>query len=132
MLGGAFHTFAAPVEDAIGEIASSFNSEDWISLEEMHTSDVIAFPPNQNRTEGRSEVVQLWKDYRASGIADLTFTSLGVNTTGGRADQYGTYSMKAPDQGTTVTVMGSFLAIWEQDTATSIWRVRRFAWNVEP
>jgi uncharacterized protein (TIGR02246 family) len=123
----------APIEKLGAAFADAFNRGDTAAIAAMYSDDAIAFPPDSDLVQGRSAIEALWKTTRDSGMKDLAFTVLDVQSSGDLAVEVGKadFKIQAANQAESSSQTVKYVVVWKRQR-DGAWKLFRDIWNGMP
>ncbi len=76
---------------------AAFNQGDAAGLAGLYTAGAVVMAPNYQRIRGRRAIQGLWQRFFDAGVTDIDLKTLELEVDGGRASEYGAFSLNAPD-----------------------------------
>jgi len=110
---------------------AAFKQGDAAGLAGLYTAGAVVMAPNYQRIRGRRAIQGLWQRFFDAGVTDIDLKTLELEVDGGRASEYGTFSLNAPDgRGGRATSTWKYIVLWQQ--SGGVWRRHRDIWNNDP
>ena len=111
----------------VNEVAQAFHdgvaNQDASALADLYSDEGRFLPPNMPPSEGRASIRAAMQQLLDVGARSLDVEPLDVREAGDLTIEYGRYSLGIePDAGTTVTDVGKYIVVHEQqdDGSTKI------------
>ena len=97
----------------------------------LYAPDAAAFPPGDERANGREAIRKVWQGAMDAGVANVTLRTVDVEASRGFAYESGEFALDAPGKdGKLGHSTGKYVVVWKRGKGG--WQLYRDIWNDNP
>ncbi len=122
----------ALIEQGTAKWIAAFNAGDAAGVAALYSETAMLLPPDAKLVRGRPAVQEVFQSWIDSGMKDISFKMVELESSENLAYEIGLFSVNVPaDNNQMTNAKGNYLVVWKRE-ADGVWRLYRDTWNDEP